>query len=79
MDISRETFKISDGNARELILFDSIESLREEVLAYIEANEACHKDIRGEVRKVSRYNKYLSGGGGIIGGFLAALGFKFLP
>ncbi|NNL43298.1 MAG: hypothetical protein HKO79_12485 [Desulfobacterales bacterium] len=78
MDISRETFKDSDGDTRELILFDSIADIANSVEKICGNCDTRHEKVDEKIDKVSRQNKYLSGGGGILGGMLSAIGLKFL-
>lgn len=76
MDVSRETFKQSDGDTRELILFDSILKVTQIVEGFSTNCAATHKEVDEKIRKSSRVNKAVSGGGGLIGGILSVLGLK---
>lgn len=76
MDISRETFKGSDRETQNLILFDTILGVYEKIDELNAGCEKKHTAIDIKIKKSGRINKVISGGGGLFGGFIATISSK---
>jgi len=76
VDISRETFKESDRDTQNLILFDTILGVYKKLDDFNSVCNQKHTLIDDKIRKSGRWNKASAAGGGIVGGFLAAIGSR---
>ena len=73
MEISRETFKVSDNSTQNLILFDSIKNLDEKLDVFNVGCDSKHDQLDGAIKRSGKVNKGISAGSGLFGGFLAVI------
>ena len=78
MEVKRETFKDANNSLQNLILFDSIQDLCEKVDTFSSDHKIKHEKLDKGIRTSGRVNKTISAGSGLLGGFLAFFGSKFL-
>ena len=78
MEVQRETFKEANNSTQNLILFDSIQDLCEKVDTFSSDHKLKHEKLDKGIKASGRINKALSAGSGLVGGFLAFFGSKFL-
>jgi uncharacterized membrane protein YjjP (DUF1212 family) len=78
MEVQRETFKDANNSTQNLILFDSIQGLCEQVDKFSTEHEIKHAKLDKSVKTSGRVNKALTVTSGLVGGFLAFFGSKFL-
>ena len=76
MEVTRETFKGSRASTQNLILFDSINALHDKLDIFNDSCALNHKDIDDRIKKSGRTNKFISGGSGLFGGWLAVITSK---
>lgn len=77
MEISRETFKGSDGSTQNLILFDSIKGISDTLALRHAEHDEKHDKLDESISKSGKVNRRISAGSGLFGGFLAALASKY--
>jgi hypothetical protein len=77
MEVSRDTFKQSDRDTQNLILFDSIFEIHKKLDTFGGECTLKHTDIEKKIAKSGRINKIITGGGGFLGGITAYFGSKF--
>lgn len=73
MEIVRDTFKASDRDTQNLILFDSITAVGDKVDSLCSSCEVRHLKIDDDIRRSGRINKAVSSGSGLFGGFIAVV------
>jgi uncharacterized membrane protein YjjP (DUF1212 family) len=78
MEVQRETFKEANNSTQNLILFDSIQGLCEQVNKFSTEHEIRHTKLDKSVKTSGRVNKALTVTSGLVGGFLAFFGSKYL-
>ena len=78
MEVQRETFKEANNSTQNLILFDSIQGLCEKVDTFSQSHELKHEKLDNGIKTSGRINKALTVTSGLVGGFLAFFGSKFL-
>ena len=77
MEVSRETFKGSDGSTQNLILFDSIKDIGDTLTLRHAEHDDKHVNLDEAILRSGRVNRRISAGSGLFGGFLAALASRF--
>jgi hypothetical protein len=78
MDLKRKTFEGANNSTQNLLLFDSIQGLCEKVDKFTVAHELKHEKLDKGIRASGRINKALTVTSGLVGGFLAFFGSKYL-
>lgn len=78
MEVQRETFKDANNSTQNLILFDSIKGLCEQVDKFTTEHEIKHVKLDADIKRSGRINKAVTATSGLVGGFLAFFGSKFL-
>jgi hypothetical protein len=71
MEITRDTFKTSDRDTQNLILYDSITAVGDKVDSLCSSCDQRHRRIDDDIRRSGRINKAISSGSGLIGGVIA--------
>jgi len=77
VDVSRETFKCSDGSTQNLILFDSILEVGNKLDAFHVTCESRHDCLDKKVATSGKINKAMAAGSGFLGGFIAVITGQF--
>jgi len=78
MEVKRETFKDANNSTQNLILFDSINGLCEQVDKFSTEHELKHVKLDKDIKRSGKINKAITATSGLMGGFIAFFGSKFL-
>jgi hypothetical protein len=73
MEISRETFKTSDRETQNLILFESIKGLDKKICERHAQHDEAHDVLNKDIAKGKKINRRVTASSGILGGFLAVI------
>jgi len=73
MEISRETFKTSDRETQNLILFESIKGLDDKICKRHAQHDKAHEALDEGIAKGKKINRRVTASSGLLGGFLAVI------
>ena len=78
MEVQRETFKGATNSTQNLLLYDSLQSLCDKVDSFSTEHKLKHEKLDKDIKRSGRINKAITATSGLLGGFLAFFGSKFL-